>query len=218
MDRNGILIMALSLSIAACMIIGVISVLIVLYRNSKAVTDKHLCYFWQTGKGFYSMLLDKNGNQIDPPENHIQKHPHMGNYIIDDIHTSITRWPEGWPPFLQTKVSCSIFEEGCPSPIAPALRDPVTGKIVGVQSTITPRILRDYQKQKVGEELRGYGEREREITDAMRHYLKPVYFYIISGVLAILLIASIYLQWKGNSDASRFYSQYTISESETVRK
>jgi hypothetical protein len=212
MDKNAMLAMILVMCIAACMMIGVISVIIILARHSKASRNMHLCEFAKVNGGSYTSLLPIEGNVIIPTDAQFKSHPeHCKAYVTDKMHSFIAQWPEGWPTFLQTKINKSYYEEGQPNPLLPAMRD-AKGNILGVIPTLTDDLLFNLKKSKVGSELRGYGDREKEISQAMKNYLKPIWFFLVSGVLALLLLGSIYLQWDGNKKASHFYSQYTISE------
>lgn len=212
MDKNAILAMILVMGIAFCMIIGIVSVLIILWRHNKASENSHLCEFAKIGGGCYTKLLpiDEDG-VITPPESHSEKYPELKCYVTDKIHTFLARWPEGWPPFLQTKVGKSYYEEGHSEPRLPAERD-TKGNVLGLKNVMTGDMLFNLKKSKVGSELRGYGDREKQITDAMKHYLKPVIFYVVSGILALLLVINLFLQYDGNKKASKFYSQYTIED------
>lgn len=211
MDKNAILAMVLVMVIAAGMMLAVVAILVVLYKHNKASEGMHLCEFTKVGGGSYTKLLpiDADG-LITPPAEHTEKYSKLQCYVTDKMHTFIAQWPEGWPRPLQTKVGKSYFEEGFPEPMMPAMRDK-QGNILGLRNVLTGDMLFNLKKSKVGSELRGYGDRERELTNAMKNYLRPIIFYVVSGVLALLLIASIVIQWQGNQAASKFYSQYTVT-------
>ena len=211
MDKNAILAMVLVMVIAAGMMLAVIAILVVLYKHNKASEGMHLCEFATIGGHAYRKLLPINGSVITPTEEEFKKHPdHCKAYTTDGAHSFVDRWPDGWPFPLQTKVKKSYYEEGDPNPRIPALRD-AKGRVIGLEPTLTSELLFNMKKSKVGSELRGYGDRERELTNAMKNYLRPIIFYVVSGVLALLLIASIVIQWQGNQAASKFYSQYTVT-------
>ena len=186
MHDNAFLLMILFMAITFCVLLGTFAVLLTLHRHSKAVNEKHLCEFAQEGGGCYTLLLPIKDNMISAPEEHTAKYK-IGFYVTDKLHTFICKWPEGWPPFLQTKIGKSYYEEGDMMPRVPALRDK-EGKVLGLSNIITPEMMLNWRKEKVGEQLRAYGDREREITQAIRGMIKPWVFYIYIAISIILLI------------------------------
>jgi len=199
---NGTLLMIFFAALLAIGILLIVSLFYIIHKHNTATKGHHLCEFVKLGGGCYRELLpiDSHG-EIRPklnfnPLGSKSKGNKPRSYFTDRVHTFTDRWPYGWPSFLQATVGKSYFMENLSDAILPPIIDQ-DGKVLGFQQILTAEYMGNLDREKVTEQVVGYGDREAEMNRAMANLPKPwlqwatliasVIGFIILGVLSFLI-------------------------------
>lgn len=171
------------------MVLAVVACIGALYLRNRqekiATTHIRVELIKKSGQSEFSLIKEDTGF-IDLSEAGAPSGKKYKSFPIADIAMTEVPYPEGWPPFLRTRIKKVIFHEGSWEPVSNRGEDPV----------FSPVLLANMRKEKFTELSVKYSETIQDLEDrlhrALTRMMSPTIVYIMLGGCLVFAAVAAY--------------------------